>query len=129
MLPVCSWEARVSTASSQVPLALLLGGVQLGFGITETERNEGWTRFSAICCGRGATDDGRAGWFDLDERYAALSAVGDPLERPRRWALGEGRLSFMRFAELTLEYRVSDAKTIVFPKLSVIEMSWFDGPY
>ena len=24
---------------------------------------------------------GQPGWFDLDERYAALSAAGDPLER------------------------------------------------
>jgi transposase, IS5 family len=24
---------------------------------------------------------GQPGWFDLEERYAALSAAGDPLER------------------------------------------------
>ena len=24
---------------------------------------------------------GQAGWFDLDERHAVLSAAGDPLER------------------------------------------------
>ena len=36
--------------------------------------------FSAICCG-GARMIGQPGFFDLDERYGALSAAGDPLER------------------------------------------------
>ena len=37
--------------------------------------------FSAICCGREGAYGGAAGLFHPDERYAALSASGDPLER------------------------------------------------
>ena len=39
------------------------------------------------------------GFFDLDERYAALSAAGDPLEkletRKNRWRFGGGGDSLM----------------------------------
>ncbi len=36
---------------------------------------------SAPCFGDGGIDGGATGLFDLDERYAALSRTGDPLER------------------------------------------------